>query len=91
MRPTLAGNDAAELMEVIGRIGTRPRRELTFAMNYRTIVDYSLDAPGMLVLGDRPVRYCRLCERTSVHAPFSCCPACRDGNQSYVVVHGGGV
>ena len=46
-------------------------RELTFAMNYRTIVDYSLDVPGMLVLGDRPVRYCRLCERTSVHAPFS--------------------
>ncbi len=47
------------------------QRELTFSMNYRTIVDYSLDAPGMLVLGDRPVRYCRLCERTSVHTPFS--------------------
>jgi len=46
-------------------------RELTFSVNYRTIVEYSLDVPGMLVLGERPVRYCRLCERTSVHAAFS--------------------
>jgi len=46
-------------------------RELEFSMNYRTIVEYSLDLPGMLVLGDRPTRYCRFCERTSAHVAFS--------------------
>jgi hypothetical protein len=45
-------------------------RELEFSMNYRTIVEYSLDVPGMLVLGDRPTRICRFCERTSVHVGF---------------------
>ena len=44
---------------------------LTFSMNYRSIVEYSLDAPGMLVLGERPERYCRVCERTCAHAAFS--------------------
>jgi len=46
-------------------------RELEFSMNYQTIVEYSLDLPGMLVLGDRPTRYCRFCERTSVQVAFS--------------------
>ena len=45
--------------------------ELTFSMNYETIVEYSLDVPGMLVFGGRPTRYCRFCERTSAHAAFS--------------------
>jgi len=47
------------------------QRELTFSMNYRTIVEYSLDLPGMLLLGARPTRCCRFCERTSVHVAFS--------------------
>jgi hypothetical protein len=46
-------------------------RELVFSMNYQTIVEYSLDAPGLLVLRGRPTRYCRFCERTPVQAAFS--------------------
>jgi len=46
-------------------------RELTFSMNYRTIVEYSLQLPGMLLLGERPTRCCRFCERTSVQVAFS--------------------
>ena len=45
--------------------------ELTFSLNYRTIVDYPLDAAGSLVVGDRPGRSCRLCERTSAQVAFS--------------------
>ena len=44
--------------------------ELTFTMNYQTIVEYPLDAPGTLILSERPVRYCRFCERTSVQVAF---------------------
>src|ERR1017187_6277257 len=44
--------------------------DLTFSLNYQTIVEYPLDAPGMLILSDRPVRYCRFCERTAVQAAF---------------------
>jgi hypothetical protein len=46
-------------------------RQLTFSMNYATIVKYALDDPGMVVLGERPTRYCRICERTSAHVAFS--------------------
>jgi hypothetical protein len=45
-------------------------RALTFSMNYETIAEYSLDSPGMLVLSERPTRYCRFCERTSAHTSF---------------------
>ncbi len=44
--------------------------DLTFSLNYQTIVEYPLDAPGMLILSDRPVRYCRFCERTALQVPF---------------------
>jgi hypothetical protein len=33
-------------------------------------VEYPLDAPGTLILSDRPVRYCRFCERTATHTVF---------------------
>ncbi len=45
--------------------------ELTFSLNYRTIVEYALDVPGMLVASGRPVRYCRFCEQSPSHATFS--------------------
>ncbi|MFI5459114.1 MAG: DUF2934 domain-containing protein [Isosphaerales bacterium] len=68
---------AYDLWERRGRVNGRDRldwyaaeRELEFSMNYQTIVEYSLDVPGMLVLGDRPTRYCRFCERTSVQVGF---------------------
>jgi hypothetical protein len=44
--------------------------ELTFCLNYQTIVEYPLDAPGKLILSDRPARYCRFCERTAVQVAF---------------------
>jgi hypothetical protein len=45
--------------------------ELTFSLNYRTIVEYPLNGPGMLVLGGRTSRVCRLCEQSSPPATFS--------------------
>jgi hypothetical protein len=47
-------------------------KELSFLLHYETIVDYRLDDDDRLVLGDRPVRRCRFCERTSRQAAFSC-------------------
>jgi hypothetical protein len=44
--------------------------ELAFDLNYQTLAEYPLLAPGTLVLSDRPTRYCRFCERTSAHASF---------------------
>jgi hypothetical protein len=44
--------------------------ELTFSLNYQTIVEYPLDVPGTLILSERPARYCRFCERTAVHITF---------------------
>jgi hypothetical protein len=46
------------------------QHELTFSLNYKTIVEYPLDGPGTLILSDRPTRYCRFCERTAAHALF---------------------
>lgn len=46
------------------------RDELSFRLNYQTIVEYPLDAPGKLILSDRPARYCRFCERTAVQVAF---------------------
>jgi Protein of unknown function (DUF2934) len=45
--------------------------ELTFSLNYRTLVEYPLDGPGMLVLGDRRSQACRYCEQGSPPATFS--------------------
>ena len=45
--------------------------ELTFVLNYRALVEYQLDRPKPMVLGDFAARRCRLCERTSRHATFS--------------------
>jgi hypothetical protein len=45
--------------------------ELTFVLNYRVLVDYQLDLPNPIILGDLPARRCRLCERTSRHTSFS--------------------
>jgi hypothetical protein len=60
-----------------GQIHGRDRRdwleaekELTFRLNYRTIVEFALDSTTSKVLGDRPIRHCRLCERTSAHVDF---------------------
>jgi hypothetical protein len=45
--------------------------ELTFALNYRVLVEYQLDGPDPTILGDRPARRCRFCERTPRHTEFS--------------------
>jgi hypothetical protein len=45
-------------------------KEQTFQLNYRTIVELALDSTKPKVLGERPVRHCRLCERTSKHVDF---------------------
>jgi hypothetical protein len=45
-------------------------KELTFRLNYRTIVEFALDPARPKVIGDRPIRRCRLCERTSAHVDF---------------------
>jgi hypothetical protein len=45
--------------------------ELLFQMNYRTLVEYRLDGSAPLVLGRRPARQCRFCERTPHHVAFS--------------------
>jgi hypothetical protein len=45
--------------------------ELTFILNYRTIVEYGLDSREPTILGNDRARRCRLCERTSRHATFS--------------------
>ena len=44
--------------------------EMTFRVNYRTIVEYALDGRGPAVLGDAPVRRCRFCERSARPAAF---------------------
>ena len=44
--------------------------ELTFSLNYQTVVEYPLDGPGALVDNDRRGRYCRFCERTAAHVVF---------------------
>jgi hypothetical protein len=46
-------------------------KELTFLRNYQTIVEYPLSAPDVRVLGDRPGRQCRYCERASREVPFT--------------------
>jgi hypothetical protein len=45
-------------------------KELAFHGHYRTIVEYGLDGPQRLVLGDAAVRRCRFCERTSTQVDF---------------------
>jgi hypothetical protein len=45
-------------------------KELAFHANYRTIVEYGLDGPRRIVLGEAPIRRCRFCERPSTQADF---------------------
>ncbi len=45
--------------------------ELTFLLNYQTIADYPLDAPGALILHDRRPYCCRFCERTAPTVDFT--------------------
>jgi hypothetical protein len=44
--------------------------ELAFHARYRTVAEYTLDAPEPRVLGDAAVRRCRFCERTARPADF---------------------
>jgi hypothetical protein len=44
--------------------------DLTYRLNYRTIAEYALDAPGPRILGDGSLRRCRFCERTAAPARF---------------------
>jgi hypothetical protein len=60
-----------------GRIHGRDRedwyaaeKELAFVLNYQMIAEYPLGSGDRLILGDRPLRRCRFCERTSVQAAF---------------------
>jgi Protein of unknown function (DUF2934) len=53
--------------------------ELTFGLNYQTIVEYPLDATGTLILSDRPARYCRFCERTAAQVVFGPARPVMDG------------
>ncbi len=46
-------------------------KELTFDLNYQVIVQYPLNNPAQVVLGERPVARCRFCERSSGRANFS--------------------
>jgi hypothetical protein len=45
--------------------------ELTFLLNYRTVVEYPLSPAPSLILGADKPRRCRLCERAAIHIPFS--------------------
>jgi hypothetical protein len=45
--------------------------ELIFSLNYRTIVEYPLDAAPLLIVGNERDRYCRFCERTAGRVAFA--------------------
>jgi hypothetical protein len=45
--------------------------ELTFLVNYRTVVEYSLRPSPALILGADKLRRCRFCERAVGQIPFS--------------------
>jgi hypothetical protein len=45
--------------------------ELTFLLNYKVLVEYRLELPESVILGNLPARRCRFCERTPYHTPFS--------------------
>jgi hypothetical protein len=45
-------------------------KALNYGLNYRTIVELALDTSPE-VIGDRPTRHCRFCERTSAHVDFN--------------------
>jgi hypothetical protein len=60
-----------------GQIHGRDRRDwveaekqLAYQLNYQTIVEFALDSTAPKILGGRPTRRCRLCERTSSHVEF---------------------
>lgn len=45
--------------------------ELTYVLNYQTVVEYPLDSPSPVILGGDAVRQCRFCERIARHTAFS--------------------
>jgi hypothetical protein len=45
--------------------------ELTFVLNYKTVVEYPLRAQHHLIVGVQKPRRCRFCERAVGHIPFS--------------------
>jgi hypothetical protein len=45
--------------------------ELTFLLNYGTVVEYPLSPAPPLILGADKPRRCRFCERAAIHIPFS--------------------
>jgi hypothetical protein len=45
--------------------------ELTFVLNYRTIIEYRLDSQQPVIIGELAAQRCRFCERTARHASFS--------------------
>jgi Protein of unknown function (DUF2934) len=45
--------------------------ELTYLLNYRSVVELPLDSSARVILGQEEARRCRFCERTVRHASFS--------------------
>jgi hypothetical protein len=45
--------------------------ELTYLLNYQTVVEFTLDLASPLNLGNVPARGCRFCERSARHTAFS--------------------
>ena len=46
-------------------------KELTFLLNYKTVVEYPLRSERVLIVGAQKQRRCRFCERSVNHIPFS--------------------
>ena len=45
--------------------------DLTYLLNYQTVVEFPFDASSPLIVGNDAVRGCRFCERSSRHTAFS--------------------
>jgi hypothetical protein len=45
--------------------------ELTFLLNYKTVVEYPLQSERPLIVDADEPRRCRFCERSVIHVPFS--------------------
>ncbi len=46
------------------------RKQLLYHLNYQPVVEYVLSEPGSRVLGQRAIRHCRFCERSSNRTHF---------------------
>jgi hypothetical protein len=45
--------------------------DLTYLLNYQTVVEFPFDASSPLIVGNDAVRACRFCERSARHTAFS--------------------